>query len=1444
MDNFWRIAQRRHRWERIHHALPINNTKENCINSLRIFTADPNYDPENNMARNVLNLQLGGQRQHHGINAGQLNNNILEYVSFSVTRPDAANQQTPFILSDEDVYENVLDCITFILIEKIRRIQRANRIWVDFFLMGETVIQHDAHGNPVWQPTGRIIRRKLTRDQLQITAGSNYANIMNVITNGLTEVQQDGDPGSQYENEIIIRNITLYMRPVPLTFGCGNGGTKVLNDYLCFFPDTRNKKKMNICFLACIKKQFNLQCGVKGLVQYYPNNKYRITKAGTMPLTQNNINKKFKIPFPITLENIEAISEIFRWNIHIMVKIEDEMLEYKYMNGEENEIEMMREVVKIMAYEENGMYHMGLILKKNPQLFCEVCQENHSLSKSKVSCMMTNRKNMFQKLRVVDGVNPTKLINRLRLNSIKEYSKGQYFVHSDFGRRRNTQEKMSVNTVQAFDGSIFWDLEAYDTGTRKDFDFLEGQKAYAVGAAFSSFNSGTEDHNLNIYKYRDFYGKNCIEEFVKSLEEYTKEVALFYKSSLKQNAKTKNKIYLNLISFNGAGYDNHFLLNVLLDELQKDVTNIDVIPNSIVNSNGRIIGLKFCFKKLDINQTMRRKNPLFYTHLKNPQYKPIFTRNNSLTVKHLVHRQTGEIIHKLINSFEDMGSNFIISCWDLAQFLQGSLASCGKSFGVSTENLKTVFPHRLIRSSDIQSTGLTEVTWHHFNPEDFNDKKKANEIEKIYKLDPNNPNSSSKVEIFPLIKDYLRKDVYTLKEIFSRFAYEIHDNFSGFNVTTVITGSQLTYKLWLIDAHIKAESTILHSKAMLETLPDHARNLEIDRIRADFIPTLVPSADDYDFIKSSYTGGRTYPKERNFKSQYLDFILKNCKGEKQQIFKYKDNFEHALTEEYNHLKYDWSKSDFTFDDIQDDIIYGDVNSLYPTVMSYSIDMPTGFYMGPLPIEKIREVETQFKKEGVDCQLAGVFHCLVDSKGYVEHPLIRTKLKNGQNLWTYGKQETVITNQTLKYLIYAGYDVSILGGVLWDKSGNYLKDYIQHIYKLRVEAKKEGKTAKSNTLKLLMNSLYGKFAQRIMTSLVALLRSGQDFESFNFDMQLDAFFIKNENLHILIGKNEYHEIDAEVFMKKEKPIVLASCITAGSRILMQEYFDLIKGILYTDTDSLFARRKRLEEIFGVDFTKSYDSKFFPGLKLQFHSSELGALKNELDKDQKIIGAVFAGAKFYGYLYINREGDIGYEMKIKGIPQNQLRQQDLFDIFNDPTEEKEVSFFQMKKAGIIPVTGMESLTINRNISSRTVNKTQYSSMKLNEETNKFESYSYQELTDVNDAFETVIEDTVEYTSQTKKNKMYPKDVEAREHLNDMVTNSSFFPDDLEISTRQTNQVNFDPVLATSSMNFEQFCDENALAFDLLDEEESNAEEQVDVDLEEMEEFCKYLEQNYNY
>jgi hypothetical protein len=255
------------------------------------------------------------------------------------------------------------------------------------------------------------------------------------------------------------------------------------------------------------------------------------------------------------------------------------------------------------------------------------------------------------------------------------------------------------------------------------------------------------------------------------------------------------------------------------------------------------------------------------------------------------------------------------------------------------------------------------------------------------------------------------------------------------------------------------------------------------------------------------------------------------------------------------------------------LYYYDVNSLYPYIMANTI-MPVG---KPIAFDgDIRQEEPQ---------AYGFFKCNIECPDNLEHPIIQRRVKTksgmrtvaGTGTWTGWLCSTEMDN-AVKY----GYKFEIIKGYQFE-SGNIFKEYIEELYKFRMEYPK---THPMNYIaKLLMNSLYGKFGMRMDTTEIEIFNVSDPIgkESFNDMFELWAESIRDlvdidyiiEGIEVkykILVRNsiiayKYDEKD-ELFHGTDINIALASAITAGARVYMS-YFKNNPNfkLYYSDTDSV-------------------------------------------------------------------------------------------------------------------------------------------------------------------------------------------------------------------------------------------------------------------------------------
>lgn len=216
----------------------------------------------------------------------------------------------------------------------------------------------------------------------------------------------------------------------------------------------------------------------------------------------------------------------------------------------------------------------------------------------------------------------------------------------------------------------------------------------------------------------------------------------------------------------------------------------------------------------------------------------------------------------------------------------------------------------------------------------------------------------------------------------------------------------------------------------------------------------------------------------------------------------------------------------------------DFNSLYPSVMLGDMPDLTKYptcLKGKFDNEKLGSVLCDVK---IDCQYPLLpvredklkFKCGVVS-GWYTIPEINELERSGEG-------------KVLK--VYKSYN--------WEKVPSYFKEYIMKFYNERKKLILEG-SEKEKLLKLLMNSLYGKFGEVIEPLKYVKINSLTDFKN--------AYDIKG-NYAVMKGESKY---------SSHTYFPIASTITAYGRIKLHNKIHQVvdvdkKEVFYCDTDSIF------------------------------------------------------------------------------------------------------------------------------------------------------------------------------------------------------------------------------------------------------------------------------------
>jgi hypothetical protein len=275
--------------------------------------------------------------------------------------------------------------------------------------------------------------------------------------------------------------------------------------------------------------------------------------------------------------------------------------------------------------------------------------------------------------------------------------------------------------------------------------------------------------------------------------------------------------------------------------------------------------------------------------------------------------------------------------------------------------------------------------------------------------------------------------------------------------------------------------------------------------------------------------------------------------------------------------------------IKQDLYYYDINSLYPHVMMHNK------FPNPDKLKYSKDIEKVLHKN------EGCAKLTVKAPD-IKYPVL--PVRRNRLIFPTGSFTGVWNFPEIRLALEKGY---IIEKTHWILSSPPLDspftDYLKYFMKLKIKYHKENKFALRNLAKRMMNSLYGKFAQRI------------DIEDrYTHDLPLEGVPYKK------LGKNTYLlKKNANKERANETVVSWASYITSYARCLLYSFFP-VSGLHYCDTDSIVVESPLKPEL--VDET------------------EFGLMSLE----DKIIESFFVAPKRYAYKNACKE----IVKRLKGVP----------------------------------------------------------------------------------------------------------------------------------------------------------------------------------------------------
>lgn len=255
----------------------------------------------------------------------------------------------------------------------------------------------------------------------------------------------------------------------------------------------------------------------------------------------------------------------------------------------------------------------------------------------------------------------------------------------------------------------------------------------------------------------------------------------------------------------------------------------------------------------------------------------------------------------------------------------------------------------------------------------------------------------------------------------------------------------------------------------------------------------------------------------------------------------------------------------------------DFNSLYPSVMRDNL------FPNPNTSRKINNPTIHTIKD-----FDGLCEARLESPDDLHIPYI--PIRTDKLIFPKGHIKGYYTFYELRKALEYGYKIKSLNkGVLFMNNIDLFSDTIDPLYERRQEYKRE-KSPMELPTKILMNSLYGKFAQSIFDKNEIIHESNLTKEQFLSD-SLEYI----GNTRFIRVKKEYKKIPAFI-----NPII-SIYVTAYARTkLYESIYPIQQDVFYMDTDSVFTTRNLANSSKLGDLKKEYTAKEYYLVKPKFYA----------------------------------------------------------------------------------------------------------------------------------------------------------------------------------------------------------------------------------------------------
>ena len=241
----------------------------------------------------------------------------------------------------------------------------------------------------------------------------------------------------------------------------------------------------------------------------------------------------------------------------------------------------------------------------------------------------------------------------------------------------------------------------------------------------------------------------------------------------------------------------------------------------------------------------------------------------------------------------------------------------------------------------------------------------------------------------------------------------------------------------------------------------------------------------------------------------------------------------------------------------------DVNSMYPFIMrNYRLPVKCVDYRTDVPLDDA-------------VALLADYSMIAEVELETDEPLYAWKY-GGKIVFPVGQFTTYVCTEGLRQGLIRGHVKRIVRAAFY-RDAIVFREYVDHFWKMRSEAKLRGDLIMNRMAKLLMNSLYGKLAQKrpIVTS-DTWIESDDYFRLEVYDYPERKNTITTRMFHREITTEGDELVPSAV-------VAIPAHITEYGRMLLYDLQEKVgrENVLYCDTDSLFVpARIRVGDFYPV------------------------------------------------------------------------------------------------------------------------------------------------------------------------------------------------------------------------------------------------------------------------